>query len=125
MLFFHRTPASFCAQDGLTLLNDSYSVLLHDPLNSLWHMPYLLYIIHNTALKTELFIYFLHHSSISQLFCNIWRLEDYWAQSQKLQDSPPVLHAPPLPFCPCHLQRYPMQSSLSHPPAFESCIQPR
>lgn len=124
MLFFHRTPASFCAQDGLPLLNDSYSVLLHDPLHSLWHMPYLLYIIHKAAVKTELLIYFSYHSSISQRFRNILRPGDYWAQSQKLQDSPPVLHALPLPFRPHHLMPCPCQSSFSRSPTFESSFQP-
>lgn len=124
MLFFHRTPDSFCAQDGLPSLNDSYSVLLHDPLHSLWYMPYLLYIIHKATVKTELLIYFSWHSSISQLFHNILRPGDFWAQTQKLQDSRPVLHALPLPFHPRHLMPCPCQSSLSCPPTFEPCFQP-
>lgn len=124
MLFFHRTPASSCAQDGRLSLNDSYSVLLGDHLPSLWHMPYLLYVIHNSTVKTDLLIYFSCHSSISQLFCNILRLGDYWAQSQKLQDSPPVLHVLSFPLCPRHLMSCPHQSSVSHPPTFEPYFLP-
>lgn len=122
MLFFHRTPASFCAQDGLPSQNNSYSVLFHDPLHSLWHMPYLLYIIHNAAVKTELLIYFSCHSSISQLFCNILRPGDYWAQSQKLFTSSAACPTAPLLYPSPHA----MSMSVFSLPFFnfELCSQP-
>lgn len=102
MLFFHRTPASSCAQDGRLSLNDSYSVLLGDHLPSLWHMTYLLYVIHNTTVKTDLLIYFSCHSSISQLFCNILRLGSYWAQSQIHLQCCMSCRFPSVPVISCH-----------------------